>query len=121
MGLAKKEYLTKLVGLEHHTFDIGNATNVVKYQKAVDTIPNHIQKEYRGGPEIAKAIRDLSLPTIAIPEYPKPDAALGATQVIPGDIPVAAGCHHIKELNRAACQEQEAPVRPCPQVMHAGT
>jgi hypothetical protein len=38
----------------------------------VDAIANHIQKEYKGGPEIAKALRDLSLPTIAIPEYLRP-------------------------------------------------
>ena len=36
----------------------------------VDAIANHIQKEYKGGPEIAKAIRDMSLPTIMIPPYP---------------------------------------------------
>jgi hypothetical protein len=45
---------------------------VAKYQKTVDAIANHIQREYKGGPEIAKAIRDLSLPTIAIPQYPRP-------------------------------------------------
>ncbi len=36
----------------------------------MDAIANHIQKEYKGGPEIAKAIRDLHLPTITIPPYP---------------------------------------------------
>ncbi len=41
-------------------------------QKTVDAIANHIQKEYKVGPKIAKAIRDLSLPTITIPKYPRP-------------------------------------------------
>jgi hypothetical protein len=66
----RKEFVTKVVGLESHTFDIGNAKYAAKYQKSVDAIANHIQKEYKGGPEIAKAIRDLHLPTITIPPYP---------------------------------------------------
>jgi hypothetical protein len=43
---------------------------VAKYQKTVEAIANHIQKDYKGGPEIAKALRDLSLPVISIPDYP---------------------------------------------------
>jgi hypothetical protein len=50
----------------------------------VDAIANHIQKEYKGGPEIAKAIRDLSLPTIAIPEYPRPSLMTAA--IDPGEV-----------------------------------
>jgi hypothetical protein len=45
-----------------------------KYQKTVGAIANHIQKEYKGGPEIAKAIRDLCLLTITIPEYLRPSS-----------------------------------------------
>jgi hypothetical protein len=67
-GTARKEFLTKVLGLESHTFDIGNAKYVAKYQKTAEAIATHIQKEYKGGPEIAKATRGLSLPTIAIPE-----------------------------------------------------
>jgi hypothetical protein len=44
----------------------------------VDAIANHIQKEYTGGPEVAKAIRDLSLSTIGIPEYPRPSSTTAA-------------------------------------------
>ncbi len=66
-GLARKEFLFKVLGLESHTLDIGNAKYAAKYQKTKDAIANHIQKEYKRGPEIAKAFRDLSLPTIAIP------------------------------------------------------
>ena len=51
---ARKEFVSKVVGFETHTFDIGNAKYVAKYQKSVDAIVNHIQKEYKGGPEIAK-------------------------------------------------------------------
>ncbi len=43
-----------------------------------------IQKEYKGGPEIAKAIRDLSLPTIAIPEYPR--QFLMTAAIDPGEV-----------------------------------
>ncbi len=46
--------------------------------------PNHIQKEYKGGPEITKAVKELKLPTILIPGYPT--AKAGATAVDPGDV-----------------------------------
>ncbi len=42
---------------------------MVKYQILVDAIANHVQKEYKGAPEIAKAIKELSLPMISIPNY----------------------------------------------------
>jgi hypothetical protein len=57
---------------------------VAKYQKTVDAIANHIQKDYKGGPVITKAIRDLSLPTIAIPEYPRPSSMTAADD--PGEV-----------------------------------
>jgi hypothetical protein len=50
----------------------------------VDAIANHIQKEFKGGPEVAKAIRDLSLPTVAIPEYPRPFSMTAA--IDPGGV-----------------------------------
>jgi hypothetical protein len=81
---AKKEFITKVLGLENHTFDIGNAKYAAKDQKTADANANHIQKEYKGGPEIAKAIRDLSLPTILIPEYPRP-SSMTAT-IDPGEV-----------------------------------
>ena len=40
----KKEFVTKVLGLESHTFDIGNM-----YKKTVDAIANYIQREYKGG------------------------------------------------------------------------
>jgi hypothetical protein len=70
--------VTNVLGLEINSFDIGNTTYTAKYQKKVDAIANHIQKEYKGGPEIAKEIRDLSLLMIAIPEYPRPPSTTAA-------------------------------------------
>jgi hypothetical protein len=85
VGPARKEFLNKVLGLESHTFDIGNAKYMAKYQKTVDAIANHIQKENNGGPEIAKAIRDLSLPTIsAILECPRPSSLTAA--IDPGEV-----------------------------------
>jgi hypothetical protein len=78
VGPAREEFLTKVLGLESHTFDIGNAKYTAKYQKTVDAIANHIQKEFKGGPEMAKAIRDLSLSMIVIPEYPRPSLTTAA-------------------------------------------
>lgn len=69
-GPTRKEYVTKVVGLESHTFDIGHAKFAAKYQKTVEAIANHIQKDYKGGPEIGKALRNLSLPVTNIPSYP---------------------------------------------------
>jgi hypothetical protein len=66
----RKVYVMKVVGLESHTFDIGYAKYVAKYQKTVEAIANHIQKDYKGGPDIAKGLRDLSLPVISILNYP---------------------------------------------------
>jgi hypothetical protein len=70
LGPVKKEYTTKIVGLESDMFDVGNAKYAAKFQKSVDGIAIHIQREYKGGPDIAKAIRDLNLPTFAPPTYP---------------------------------------------------
>jgi hypothetical protein len=55
-GPTRKEYVTKVVGLESHTFNIGHAKFAAKYQKTIKAIANHIQKDYKGGPDIAKAL-----------------------------------------------------------------
>ena len=84
-GPTKKEFVTKILGLKSHTFDIGNAKYAAKYKKMVDAIANHIQREYKGGADIAKAIKELSLPTLSlrVPGYPKAKAR--ATVVNTGD------------------------------------
>jgi hypothetical protein len=84
VGPIKKEFVTKVLGLEGHTFDIGNAKYAAKYKKTVDAIANHIQREYKGGVDIAKPIKVLSLPTLQVPGYPK--AKAGETAVNPGDV-----------------------------------
>jgi hypothetical protein len=50
----------------------------------VDAIANHIQREYKGGADIAKAIKELSLSTLRVPGYPT--AKAGATVIDPGEI-----------------------------------
>ncbi len=72
------------MGLETHTFDIGNAKYAAKYQKSVEAIANHIQKEYKGGPKIAKAIRDMSLPKIGILAYPT--LSTSGSPIDPGEV-----------------------------------
>ncbi len=71
---ARKEFVTKVAGLENLTFDMGNAKYAVKYQKTVNMVANRIQHNYKGGPKMAKAIRDMILPTIVTPNYPTPVA-----------------------------------------------
>ena len=80
----KKEFVMKVLGLEGHTFNIGNVKYAAKYKKTVDAIANNIQREYKGGADIAKAIKVLSLPTLQVSGYPK--AKAGETDVDPGDI-----------------------------------
>jgi hypothetical protein len=45
----KTEFATKVLGLESHTFDIGNAKYVAKYKKTVDTIVNHTRRNIKAG------------------------------------------------------------------------
>ena len=73
-----------MLGLERHTFDIGNTKYAAKYMKMVNAVANFIQREYKGGDNFAKAIKALSLPTLQVPGYPK--AKAGETVVDPGDI-----------------------------------
>jgi hypothetical protein len=56
MGPTKKETVTTVVGLESHTFDSGHVKFASKYQKTVEAIANHTQKDYKGGPDILKAL-----------------------------------------------------------------
>ncbi len=84
MGPTKKEFVTKVLGLESHTFNIGNTKYAAKYKKMIDAIANLIQREYKGGADIAKAIKELSLPTLRVPGYLT--AKAGATVVDPREI-----------------------------------
>ena len=54
VGPIKKEFSVKVLGLESHTFDIGNAKYVAKYKKTVNAIPNYIQREYKGGADLQR-------------------------------------------------------------------
>jgi hypothetical protein len=80
----KKEFVTEVFGLKSHTFDIGNEKYAAKYKKTVDTIAIYIHREYKGGADIAKAIKELSLRTLQVPWYPK--AKAGETAINPGDV-----------------------------------
>ena len=84
VGPIKKEFSTKVLGLENHTFDIGNAKYAAKYKKIINSIANYIQREYKGRANIVKAIKELSLPSLKIPGFPK--ARTGETIADPGDI-----------------------------------
>jgi hypothetical protein len=67
----KKEFVMNVLGLESHTFDIGNA-----YKKMVDAIANYIQRESKGGTGITKAIKALSLPTLQGTQRQRPGRPL---------------------------------------------
>ena len=80
--LIKKEFVTKVLGLESHTFDIGNAKYTAKYKKTVDAIANYLQREYKGGADITKAIKLLIIVACAVELDPDP-AARGRPMSIP--------------------------------------
>jgi hypothetical protein len=84
VGPTKKEFITKVLGLKSHTFNIGNAKYAAKCKKMVNAIANHIQREYKDGADITKAIKELSLLTLRVPGYPT--AKAGATVVDPEEI-----------------------------------
>ncbi len=101
VGSTKKEFSTKVLGLETHTFDIGNAKYAAKYKKTVNSIANYIQRENKGGADIAKAIKELSLPSLQIPGFPK--ARTKETVVGPGDI-------YLWQQDAAAVKKQIVPI-----------
>jgi hypothetical protein len=69
-GPVRKENTSKVLGLESHTFNVGNTKYSAKFQKLLDAIAIYVQHKYKGGPDIAKAIRDLILPIVTLPAYP---------------------------------------------------
>ena len=56
LGATRKEFVTKVVGLETHTFDIGNSKYASKYQKSVDAIAYN--RSTREGPRLQRQSRN---------------------------------------------------------------
>ena len=75
-GPTKKEYTTKVVKQEADTFDVGNSKYTAKFQKSLDAITIYIQREYKGGPDVAKMIKEMAAPIIIPPSYPIPKGRL---------------------------------------------
>ena len=46
-GPIKKEFVTKVLGLESHTFNMGNAKYATKYKKMIDAIAKHMQRNIK--------------------------------------------------------------------------
>ena len=66
----KKEFTTTLVRLEEDTFDIGHPKYAAKYERSVDAIARHVQKDYKSGADVALAMRELVAPTATMPTFP---------------------------------------------------
>jgi hypothetical protein len=49
VGPTEKEFVMNVLGLESHTFNIGNAKYAAKYKKTVDAIASHIQSSTKAG------------------------------------------------------------------------
>ncbi len=54
VGRVMREYTTKIVGLDSHTFDVENAKYAVEFQKSLDAIAIYMQREYKGGQTLQK-------------------------------------------------------------------
>jgi hypothetical protein len=79
----KKEFETKVVGLETHTFDIGHVKYAAKFIKSRDKVVLYMQEKYEQGAVIAEAMRTMTLTEITLPPYPKPK--LGETSLQEGE------------------------------------
>ena len=44
-GTSRKEFTTKVVGIEEHTFDIGSPKYAAKFQKSLESIALHVQHQ----------------------------------------------------------------------------
>ena len=73
-GKAKTEYKAKVVGLEDSTFDVGDPKYAAKFHKSVEEIGLHIQREYKDGATIVKAIKSMVAAKIDLPAPPTPSA-----------------------------------------------
>jgi hypothetical protein len=103
----KKKFVSRVAGLETHTFDIGNAKYAAKYKKSLNANANYVQRRYNGGPEIAKVMKDLVQPTIIVPTYP---VATTGGQFNPGEVflcQMATGSTRNQEENHAVRKEQD--------------
>jgi hypothetical protein len=82
-SLAQKDYKSNVIGLEDKTFNVGKAIHARRFQKVLENLSNYVQKEYMSrGPTIAKAMKDLLLPTLTLPDYPT--AVVGMAAPEPG-------------------------------------
>jgi hypothetical protein len=91
----RKEYTSKVVHLESHTFDMGNVKYAATFQKLLDAIAIHTQNEYKGGHDVAKAIRVLILPILMLPAYP---VGINGNPSDPGEIHLCQ--QSITEMNK---------------------
>ena len=82
-GHTKKEFETKVVGLEAHTSSIGHAKYAAKFVSSCNEIILYVQEKYEQGAVIAEAMRTLVLKDITLPPYPKPKP--GATTLEDGE------------------------------------
>jgi hypothetical protein len=63
-------YMSKVVGLEEDTFDVGASSYPAKFSKLLKSIENYIQKTYKLPNDIMKAIQQMKHPTLSYPNKP---------------------------------------------------
>ncbi len=142
-GLARKEFVTKELGLESHSFDIGNWNTRPSARKQGchqgtrtgepflwhwkckirSLVPENRGRYCQPHPEgVQGRTRDCKgiqrLESAYDCNHRVPKTILNDSRGWPRrGIPVAAGCHQGKEKNCAPCREQEGLVRPHPRPM----
>jgi hypothetical protein len=66
----RTSYKSNIVELEDEVFDVGAASNPVKFSKSLKSIENHIQMNYKTCDDIVKAVQQLKRPTLDYPKQP---------------------------------------------------
>jgi hypothetical protein len=76
---SRKEFKSKVVGLEQHTFDVAGAKSAAQFTRSLEEIADYVQREYtKGGGTIGSAIRDLQTPALVLPAEPTGTPAVAA-------------------------------------------
>ncbi len=71
MAAGRFTYKSKVAGLEDNTFNVGAASDPIKFSKLLKNIENYIQKTNRSPDDIVKTLQNMKKVTLSYPTKPK--------------------------------------------------
>jgi hypothetical protein len=71
MAARRTTYKSKVAELEDDTFDVGAASDPIKFSKSLKNIQNYIQKTYRSPHNMFKTLQHMKTVTLSYPPKPK--------------------------------------------------